>query len=70
VARDSYPTAKVTYKLQAPQKSGEYAITAAFLYGTADPDETKTGKYMNPPGGITAPSGRVQFSNVVKVRVK
>ena len=45
-------------------------MTAAFLYGTADPDEMKTGKYVNPPGGITAPSGRVQFSNVVKVRVK
>ncbi len=69
-SRNSYPTMKVSYKLQAPQESGEYPMTAAFLYGTADPDETKTGKYVNPPGGITAPSGRVQFSNVVKVRVK
>ena len=69
-SRNSYPTMKVSYKLRAPQDSGEYPMTAAFLYGTADPDEMKTGEYMNPPGGITAPSGRVQFSNVVKVRVK
>jgi hypothetical protein len=69
-SRNSYPTMKVSYKLRAPQDSGEYRMTAAFLYGTADPDEMKTGKYVNPPGGITAPSGRVQFSNVVKVRVK
>ena len=61
---------KVAYKLRAPQESGEYPMTAAFLYGTADPDEMKTGEYMNPPGGIAAPSGRVQFSNVVKVHVK
>lgn len=69
-ARDRYPTTKVSYTLRAPQESGEYSMTAAFLYGTADPDEMKTGEYVNPPGGITAPSGRVQFSNVAKVRVK
>ncbi len=68
--RDIYPTAKVTYKLRAPQDSGEYSITAAFLYGTADPNEMKTGKYVSPPGGGGAPSGRIQFSNVVKVRVQ
>ncbi len=68
--RDIYPTAKVTYKLRAPQDTGEYSITAAFLYGTADPNEMKTGKYVSPPGGGGAPSGRVQFSKVVKVRVQ
>ncbi len=68
--RDSYPMAKVTYKLRAPHDPGEYTITAAFLYGTAEADEMKTGEYVNPPGGIVAPSGRVQFSDVTKVRVQ
>ena len=65
-----YSTAKVTYKLRAPQDPGDYSLTAAFLYGTGDPDEMKTGAYVRPPGGGGAPSGRVQFSNVVKVRVQ
>ena len=68
--RNTYPTAKVTYKLRAPQDTGEYSITAAFLYGTADPNEMKTGQYVRPPGGGGAPSGRIQFSNVAKVRVQ
>ncbi len=68
--RDAYPTAKVTYRLRAPYDAGEYSITAAFLYGTADPNEMKTGKYVRPPGGGGAPSGRIQFSNVAKVRVQ
>ena len=68
--RDIYPTATVTYKLRAPQDSGAYSITAAFLYGTADPNEMKTGQYVSPPGGGGAPSGRIQFSNVAKVRVQ
>lgn len=66
----SYPTTKVSYTLRAPQEAGEYPITAAFLYGTADPNELKSGEYVNPPGGLTAPSGRVQFSNVATVRVE
>ena len=66
----NYPEAKVTYKLRAPQDPGEYSITGAFLYGTADANEMKTGEYVNPPGGIVAPSGRVRFSDVAKVRVQ
>ncbi|GIX49214.1 MAG: hypothetical protein KatS3mg131_3425 [Candidatus Tectimicrobiota bacterium] len=68
--RDRYPTVKVTYRLRAPQDPGEYTMTAAFLYGTADPDELKTGEYVNPPGGTTAPSGRVQFADVARIRVQ
>ena len=63
-------TARITYKLQAPQTPGEYTITAAFLYGTGEADELKTGKYVEPAGGNTAPSGRVKFSNVARVRVQ
>ena len=68
VSADS--TARVTYQLRAPQMPGDYTITAAFLYGTGEADEMKTGKYVEPAGGNTAPSGRVRFSNVVRVRVQ
>jgi cytochrome c553 len=69
-AKDMYATARVSYLLKAPSTPGEYPITAAFLYGTAEANEMKSGKYENPPGGQTAPSGRIQFSNTVKVRVQ
>jgi hypothetical protein len=69
-AKNTYAASRVSYQLKAPAVPGEYPITAAFLYGTSDADELKTGKYVDPPGGGTAPSGRIQFSNVVRVRVQ
>lgn len=69
-AQDKYATARVSYVLKAPAIPGEYPITAAFLYGTAEANEMKSGKYVDPPGGNAAPSGRIQFSNTVKVRVQ
>jgi cytochrome c553 len=69
-AQDKYATARVSYALKAPATPGEYPITAAFLYGTGEGNEMKNGKYEDPPGGNGAPSGRVQFSNTVKVRVQ
>lgn len=69
-AKNSYATSRVSYLLKAPPVPGEYSITAAFLYGTADANEMKTEKYVDPPGGGTAPSGRLQFSNVVRVKVQ
>src|SRR5438445_3567409 len=69
-AKDMYATSRVSYMLKAPPTPGEYPLTAAFLYGTAEPDEWKTGKFVSPPGGITGPSGRIQFSNTLKVRVQ
>ena len=69
-AKDMYATTRVSYRLKAPATPGEYPITAAFLYGTGEANEMKSGKYENPPGGGTAPSGRIQFSNTVKVRVQ
>jgi len=68
--KNVYPTSRVSYLLKAPQTSGEYTITAAFLYGTSEPNEMKTEKYVDPPGGGSAPSGRLQFSNVARVRVQ
>jgi hypothetical protein len=64
------PTAKVTWTLRAPVDPGTYTITAAFLYGTEDPDELKTGKLEEPPGGRSGPSGRIAFSEPVTVAVK
>jgi hypothetical protein len=69
-AKDIYATSRVAYLLKAPVTPGEYPITAAFLYGTGDANEMKSGKYEDPPGGGTAPSGRIQFSNTLKVRVQ
>jgi cytochrome c553 len=69
-AKDMYATTRVSYALKAPSTPGEYPITAAFLYGTAEANEMKSGKFEAPPGGQTAPSGRIQFSNTVKVRVQ
>ena len=69
-AKDLYATARVSYMLKAPPTPGEYPITAAFLYGTADPNEMKTGQYVSPPGSALGPSGRIQFSNAVRVRVQ
>jgi hypothetical protein len=69
-AKDMYATTRVSYMLKAPATPGEYPITAAFLYGTAEENEMKSGKYEEPPGGNGAPSGRIQFSNTVKVRVQ
>ena len=71
VEKGSYPSWKVTYTLQAPAKAGKYTLAAAFLYGTEEPNEHKEkGKWTLPPGGITGPSGRILFSNVVEVEVK
>jgi hypothetical protein len=69
-AKDMYATTRVSYVLKAPATPGEYPMTAAFLYGTAEANEMKSGKYEEPPGGNFAPSGRIQFSNTVKVRVQ
>jgi hypothetical protein len=71
VDKGSYPTWKVTYTLQAPARAGKYTLAAAFLYGTEEPNEHKEkGKWTLPPGGLTGPSGRILFSEVVEVEVK
>lgn len=69
-AKETYATSKVTYLLKAPATPGEYPVTAAFLYGTAEANEMKSGKYEDPAGGGGAPSGRVRFSNTLKIRVQ
>jgi hypothetical protein len=64
------PTTKVSWTLRAPIDPGTYTVAAAFLYGTEDPDELKSGKLEEPPGGRSGPSGRIAFSEPVTVTVK
>lgn len=71
LAKGIYPTWKVTWTLQAPRKPGRYTLTAAFVYGTEEPNEHKEKeKWTLPPGGITGPSGRILFSEVLEIDVK
>jgi hypothetical protein len=70
VEKKILPTTKVTWTLRAPIDPGTYTITTAFLYGTEEPDEYKTGKLEPAPGGAQAPSGRTRFSDPVTVTVK
>ena len=70
VEKKVLPTTKVTWTLRAPIDAGTYTVTAAFLYGTEEPDELKTGKLEEPPGGRSGPSGRIAFSDPVTVAVK
>ncbi len=71
VDKGSYPSWKVTYTLQAPTEPGKYTLAAAFLYGTEEANEHKVeGKWTLPPGGLTGPSGRILFSEVLEVEVK
>ena len=70
VEKKVLPTTKVTWTLRAPIDAGTYTVTAAFLYGTEEPDELKTGKMEEPPGGRSGPSGRISFSDPVTVAVK
>ena len=66
------PTSKITWTLRAPLDPGTYNITTAFLYGTEEPDEYQTGKFEPAPAGtgVSAASGRIQFSDPVTVMVK
>jgi len=70
VEKKVLPTTKVTWNVRAPIDPGTYTITAGFLYGTEEPDELKTGKMELAPGGYQGKSGRVLFSEPVKVTVK
>jgi hypothetical protein len=70
VEKKMLPTTKVTWTLRTPIDAGTYTVTAAFLYGTEEPDELKTGKLEEPPGGRSGPSGRIAFSDPVTVAVK
>lgn len=56
-----YPEGVVTYTLKAPPSPGPYTLTAAFLYGTENTDRA---------GFFQRPSGRIVFSDELKVQVE
>lgn len=70
---DRYDDVAVTYRLRAPNRSGTYPLAAAFLYGTekASPyGAVETIRGRLPLGGTAANSGRVRFSEVLRIEVK
>lgn len=56
-----FPSGEVTYTLKAPSVPGTYSLTAAFLYGTENADKA---------GFFQRPSGRILFSEEMKVQVE
>lgn len=59
--KNIYPAAEVTYTVRAPLTPGTYSMTAAFLYGTENTDRA---------GFFQRPSGRILFSDELKVEVQ
>ena len=56
----------------APREPGSYPLAAVFLYGTekgAPHGAVETIRGVVPRGGFSANSGRVRFSEVVRVQV-
>src|SRR3990172_7141446 len=56
-----FPSGEVVYTLKAPSMPGTYSLTAAFLYGTENADKA---------GFFQRPSGRILFSEEMKVQVE
>jgi len=56
-----FPSGEITYLLKAPNKPGIYSLTAAFLYGTENTDKA---------GFFQRPSGRILFSDEMKIKVE
>ncbi len=59
--KDVFPEGVVTYTLKAPERPGTYTLAAAFLYGTENTDRA---------GFFQRPSGRILFSEEIKVQVE
>lgn len=56
-----FPAGEVIYTLKAPSAPGTYSLTAAFLYGTENAEKA---------GFFQRPSGRILFSDEMKVQVE
>lgn len=59
--KEIFPSGEVVYTLKAPSAPGSYSLTAAFLYGTENADKA---------GFFQRPSGRILFSDEMKVQVE
>ncbi len=56
-----FPSCEVTYVLKAPNKAGTYSLTACLLYGTENTEKA---------GFFQRPSGRILFSEEIKIKVE
>lgn len=56
-----FPKAEVSYGLRAPHEPGTYTLAAAFLYGTEN---------ASTAGFFQRPSGRILFSEEVRIKVE
>ncbi len=73
IANNKWQSSSVSYTLEAPSVKGVYSMAAAFLYGTEKSSSagyTQTIRGKLPQGGFESPSGRIMFSELVKVTVK
>ncbi len=71
-AAGKYSTVSVTLRVRAPAQAGTYPLAAVMLYGTekGSPNgAVETIRGVVPLGGFTANSGRVLFSEVVRIVV-
>jgi hypothetical protein len=72
-AAGKFATVKVSWKLRAPAQAGSVPLAAVMFYGTEisaahGAVETPYGK--SPRGEFTGSSGRIKFSDVLKVNVQ
>jgi hypothetical protein len=72
-AAQSWATGKVTFTLRAPALPGAYPLAAAYLYGTEKSTvlgyTTNAVGWKEPRGGVGGGSGRVLFSDVLRIQV-
>jgi hypothetical protein len=64
LAEKKFSEVSVIYSVKAPRTVGEYTLAAAFLYGT------EKASRIGLKGGFLGPSGRILFSEVIRVTVE
>jgi hypothetical protein len=72
-AAGKFSTVKVTWKLRAPAQAGSVPLAAVMFYGTevsAAHGAVDTPYGKSPLGGFTGSSGRIRFSDVLKISVQ
>jgi hypothetical protein len=72
-AAGKFSTVKVTWKLRAPAQAGAVPLAAVMFYGTeisAAHGAVDTPYGKSPVGEFTGSSGRIRFSNVLKISVQ
>jgi hypothetical protein len=69
-----YTKSKVIFRLQAPDKPGDYPLVGAYFYGTEKASPIGSSDHMvygkAPLGGYAGSSGRVKFSDPLVISVR